>query len=141
MLKHRAVTQSRVADYETQRKLPRTDDAETQSCYTVQSRRCWNTEEAARTDDDETQRKPLHSQRSSTTLSTNHRSYIRMLTQSRAQFTWLKQPANCDAETTSTTTRRRCYSSRNNNTSFNTCNNILLHETRTSYSGLESRSD
>jgi hypothetical protein len=60
MLKHGAVTQSKVADVETQRKLHRTDDAE-------------NTEEAARTDDVETQRKPLHSQRSTATLSTNHK--------------------------------------------------------------------
>ena len=36
----------------------------------------------------------------------------------RAQFTWLKQPVNCDAETTSTTMRRSCYTSRNKNTSF-----------------------
>jgi hypothetical protein len=126
MLKHRAVTQSGVAD------------AETQSCYTVQ-----------RAADAETQRKPpgptmlkhkgsRYSQRST---STNRRSYIRMPTQSRAQFTWLKQPTNCDAETTSAATRRSCYSSRNNNISFSTYNSILLRETRTSYSGLESKSD
>ena len=59
----------------------------------------------------------------------------------RVQFTWLKQPTNCDAETTSATMGRSCYTSRNSNTSFISCNSILLHETRTSYVGLESRSD
>jgi hypothetical protein len=73
--------------------------------------------------------------------STNHRSYTRMMKQSRAQISWLKQPAICGAETTSAAMKKNCYSSRNNNTSFNTCNSNLLHETRTSYSGLESRSD
>jgi hypothetical protein len=116
MLKHRAATQSRAADAETQRKPPGPTMLKHKgSRYTVSGQQA--------------------------TRSTNHRSYIRMLTQSRAQFTWLKQPANCDAETTSAATRRSCYSSRNNNTSFSTCNSILLRETRTSYSGLESRSD
>jgi hypothetical protein len=34
-----------------------------------------------------------------------------------AQFTWLKQPVNCDAETTSAAMRRSCYTSRNSNAS------------------------
>jgi hypothetical protein len=59
----------------------------------------------------------------------------------RAQFTWLKQPMNCDAETTSTAMRRSCYTSRNNNTSFSSCISIKLRENRTSYADLERGSD
>ena len=50
----------------------------------------------------------------------------------KAQFTWLKQPVNCDAETTSAAMRRSCYTSRNNNTLFSSCISIRLHENRTS---------
>jgi hypothetical protein len=127
MLKHRAVTQSRVADAETQR------------LHSPESQMLKH--RGSRYQPGPTMLKHKGSRYSQRSTSTNHRSYTRMLTQSRAQFTWLKQPANCDAETTSATTRRSCYSSRNNNTSFSSCNSILLRETRTSYSGLESRSD
>jgi len=116
MLKYRASTQSKAVDAEKQRKSPGPTMLKHKgSHYTVSGQQA--------------------------TRSTNHRSYIRMPTQSRVQFTWLKKPTNCDAETTSVATRRSCYSSRNNNTSFSTCNSILLCETRTSYSSLECRSD
>jgi hypothetical protein len=104
MLKHGAVTQSRVADAETQRKPP-----------------------------------------GPTMLKLKGSRYSQVVNKNadivRAQFTWLKQPANCDAETTSATTGRSCYTSRNNNTPFSSCNSIRLRETRTSYAGLENRSD
>jgi hypothetical protein len=58
--------------------------------------------------------------------SINHRCYLRSAETVRAQISWLKQPAICDAETTCNNSNKNCYSSRNNNTSFSTCNSILL---------------
>jgi hypothetical protein len=95
MLKHGAVTQSRVADAETQRKPPEPTMLKHKEAVTVSGQ---------------------HSQRA---------------------IQVAEQLANCDAETSSATTRRSCYTSRNNNTSFS----IRLRETRTSYAGLERRSD
>jgi hypothetical protein len=59
----------------------------------------------------------------------------------RAQFTWLKQPVNCDAKTASAAIRRRCYTSRNNTTSSSSCISNRLRVNRTSYADLERRSD
>ena len=149
MLKHRVVTQSEVADAETQScTQSRVADAETQNCYTVQGRRCWNTKlytvqsrwcwntELLHIPESQMlkHRGDRHNQRAETqgsrysqwSTSTNHRSYIRKPTQSRAQFTWLKQPMNYDAETTSVATRKSCYSSCNNNISSSSCNSISV---------------
>jgi hypothetical protein len=85
----------------------------------------------------ETQRKPLEptmlKHKEAVTVSGQHsQSAIHVAETARM---------NCDAETTSATMRRSCYTSRNNNTSFSSCNSIRLCKTRTSYAGLERRSD
>ena len=147
MLKHRSCY---TVHAETRKLLhkPKDAHAETRSCYTVRGCICRNT-------------KQLHGSRTMLKHRSCH-TEIQMLRHSGdrydaetrtltvssqgrhsqgAQFTWLKQPVNCDAETASAAMKRSCYTSRNSNTSFISCNSILLRETRTSYSGLESRSD
>jgi hypothetical protein len=54
-----------------------------------------------------------------------------------AQFTWLKQPVNCDAETTSAAMKRSRYTSRNSDALFSPCISIRLHENRIPYADLE----
>jgi hypothetical protein len=112
-------------------------DAETWSCYIVRGRKMLKhgAITQSRVADAETQKKPPEP----TML--KHKPPQSAVNAVRAQFTWLKQPANCDAETTSAAMRRSCYTSRNNNTSFSSCNSIRLRETRTSYADLERRSD
>jgi hypothetical protein len=58
-----------------------------------------------------------------------------------AQFTWLKQPVNCDAETASATMKRSRYTSRNSNALLSPCISIRLHENRIPYTDLERRSE
>jgi hypothetical protein len=58
-----------------------------------------------------------------------------------AQFTWLKQPVNCDAETASAAMKRSRYTSRNNNALFKPYISIRLHENRISYADFERRSE
>jgi hypothetical protein len=58
-----------------------------------------------------------------------------------AQFTWLKQPVNCDAETTSAAMKRSRYTSCNSDALFNLCISIQLHENRIPYADLERRSE
>ena len=58
-----------------------------------------------------------------------------------AQFTWLKQPVNCDAETASAAMKRSCYTSRNSNALLSPCISIRLHENRIPYADLERRSE
>jgi hypothetical protein len=58
-----------------------------------------------------------------------------------AQFTWLKQPVNCDAETASAAMKRSRYTSRNSNALLSPCISIRLHENRIPYADLERRSE
>jgi hypothetical protein len=58
-----------------------------------------------------------------------------------AQFTWLKQPVNCDAETASAAMKRIRYTSRNSDALFNPYISIWLHENRIPYADLERRSE
>ena len=58
-----------------------------------------------------------------------------------AQFTWLKQPVNCDAETTSAAMKRSRYTSCNSDALFSLCISIRLHENRIPYADLERRSE
>jgi hypothetical protein len=58
-----------------------------------------------------------------------------------AQFTWLKQPVNCDAETASAAMKRSRYTSRNSDALLSPCISIRLHENRISYADLERRSE
>jgi uncharacterized protein YggE len=58
-----------------------------------------------------------------------------------AQFTWLKQPVNCDAETASAAMKRSRYTSRNSDALLSSCISIRLHENRMSYADLERRSE
>jgi hypothetical protein len=59
----------------------------------------------------------------------------------RAQFTWLKQPVNCDAETASAAMKRSRYTSRNSDALLSPCISIWLHENRIPYADLERRSE
>jgi hypothetical protein len=59
----------------------------------------------------------------------------------RAQFTWLKQPVNCDAETASAAMKRSRYTSRNSDALLSPCISIRLHENRIPYADLERRSE
>jgi hypothetical protein len=56
-----------------------------------------------------------------------------------AQFTWLKQPVNCDAETASAAMKISRYTSRNSDALLSPCISIRLHENRISYADLERR--
>jgi hypothetical protein len=58
-----------------------------------------------------------------------------------AQFTWLKQPVNCDAETASAAMKRSRYTSRNSDALLSPCISIRLHENRIPYTDLERRSE
>jgi hypothetical protein len=58
-----------------------------------------------------------------------------------AQFTWLKQPVNCDAETASAAMKRSRYTSCNSDALFSLCISIRLHENRIPYADLERRSE
>ena len=58
-----------------------------------------------------------------------------------AQFTWLKQPVNCDAETASAAMKRSRYTSRNSDVLLSPCISIRLHENRIPYADLERRSE
>jgi hypothetical protein len=58
-----------------------------------------------------------------------------------AQFTWLKQPVNCDAETASAAMKRSRYTSCDSNALFSLCISIRLHENRIPYADLERRSE
>jgi hypothetical protein len=149
MLKHRSCY---TVYAETRKLLHKPEDAhaETRSCYTVRGCICRNT-------------KQLHGSRTkmlNTELSLS--SEIQMLRHSGdrydaetrtltvssqgrhsqgAQFTWLKQPVNCDAETTSTAMKRSRYTSRNSDALFSPCTSIRLHENRIPYADLERRSE
>jgi hypothetical protein len=149
MLKHRSCY---TVYAETRKLLHKPEDAhaETRSCYTVRGCICRNT-------------KQLHGSRTkmlNTELSLS--SEIQMLRHSGdrydaetrtltvssqgrhsqgAQFTWLKQPVNCDAETTSAAMKRSRYTSRNSDALFSPCTSIRLHENRIPYADLERRSE
>jgi hypothetical protein len=135
---------------ETRKLLHKPEDAhaETRSCYTVRGCICRNT-------------KQLHGSRSVLKHRSCH-SELQMLRHSGdrydaetrtltvssqdrhsqgAQFTWLKQPVNCDAETTSAAMKRSRYTSCNSDALFSLCISIRLHENRIPYADLERRSE
>ena len=92
------------------------EDAETQSCHSVQMLR-----HSGDCHDAETRTPTVSSQ--------------------GAQFTWLKQPVNCDAETASAAMKRSRYTSCNSDALFNLCISIRLHENQIPYADLERRSE
>jgi hypothetical protein len=135
---------------ETRKLLHKPEDAhaETRSCFTVRGCICRNT-------------KQLHGSRTMLKHRSCH-SEIQMLRHSGdrydaetrtltvssqslhsqgAQFTWLKQPVNCDAETASAAMKRSRYTSRNSDALLSPCISIRLHENRIPYADLERRSE
>ena len=118
MLKHGAATQSKDAY------------AETRSSCMVRGRRCWNRAITKIRTDAETQWDCHDAETQTPTVSSQG-----------AQFTWLKQPVNCDAETASAAMKRSRYTSCNSDALFSLCISIRLHENRIPYADLERRSE
>jgi hypothetical protein len=133
MLKHRSCY---TVHAETRKLLHKPEDAhaETRSCYTVRGCICRNT-------------KQLHGSRTELSLSSEDAETRTPTVSSQgrhsqgAQFTWLKQPVNCDAETASAAMKRSRYTSRNSDALFSPCISIRLHENRIPYADLERRSE
>jgi hypothetical protein len=135
---------------ETRKLLRKPEDAhaETRSCYTVRGCICRNTKQlhGSRT---VLKHRSCHSElqmlrHSGDRYDAETRTLI-VISQGRhsqgAQFTWLKQPVNCDAETASTAMKRSRYTSCNSDALFSLCISIRLHENRIPYADLERRSE
>ena len=88
--------------------------AKTLSSYMVRGRRCWNTELSLSPEMQMLRHSGDRHDVETQTLTVSSQGRHSQGT----QFTWLKQPVNCDAETTSAVMRRSCYTNCNSNTSF-----------------------